>query len=120
MNNYFSSCPALSYDRIFTDFRSPVVREEINKRYIGIIRDDNARMFYQKNGETIRDIEWAKLNKRGFCFTNACVHNYNTMTSNKEMYYEFKNYNAMMKQCNRKSCNAKKGCNINQNFYKFK
>lgn len=120
MNNYFTNCPGLSYDRIFTDYRSPVVREEINKRFIGITRDDNARMFYQKNGELIRDIEWIKLIKRGFCFNNACVHNYNTTTSNKEMYEEFKNYNKMMKHCSRKSCNAGVGCDINKNYYKFK
>ncbi len=111
MNNFFPSCPALmADDRIFTDYRSPIVREETNKRVANINRDDNFRMFLQQNGKNIMSNDWMNLEKMGKCFKNSCVHHQNrTISNNAEFAREFRDYNIMMK----KYPTSKKNCNIN-------
>jgi hypothetical protein len=79
MNNYFKDCPAKMDDsRQFTDWRTATRREEYVKHINGIVRDDEYRVFLQKNAEKIMNGEWSYLKKNANCWKNGCTHNYPT------------------------------------------
>lgn len=79
MDNFFKQCPPMMSDgRLFTDYRTPVRRNEYVKYINDIVRDDEYRMFLQDNAETILDNEWKFTRSTKSCWVNECVHNYPT------------------------------------------
>lgn len=94
MDNFYKTCPPVMDDgRLFTDYRTAVRREETNKYINGIIRDDEMRMFYQDNAETIMDNIWQYNKKTNSCWVNECVHNYPTRVFPPWFVTERKAYN---------------------------
>jgi hypothetical protein len=79
MDNFFKQCPPKMEDgRLFLDARSAVRREEYIKFINNIVRDDDHRLFYQKNADTIMDREWKYLKENKYCRLKECVHTYPT------------------------------------------
>lgn len=79
MDNFFKQCPPKMDDgRLFLDARTAVRREEYIKFINNIVRDDEHRLFYQKNAETIMDREWTHLRGTKSCRVKECIHNYPT------------------------------------------
>ncbi len=79
MDNYFKASPAkMSDGRIFTDYRTATTREENNKYNNKIYRDDDYRVFLQKNAEKILDSNWEEYKKNVGSKTIECVHTYPT------------------------------------------
>lgn len=96
MDNFWKSCPPKMSDaRFLTDYRTAVRREEYVKQINGFVRDDEYRMFLQKNGETIQDGTWESLKKNNSCWVNDCVHNYPTRVVPPQFVEERRNYDAI-------------------------
>lgn len=90
MDNFFKNCPAKMEDgRHITDYRTATRREETNKYLNNLIRNDDYRLFLQKNANTIIQNEWTNLKQSASCRVNECIHNYPTRVSSS-MYCEEK------------------------------
>ena len=76
MDSYYANCPARSYARDLTNYKTDSMVNEYIKYENGITRDDDYRLFLQTNGDKIMDSEWLYLRQNFSCFDNACVHNY--------------------------------------------
>ena len=95
-DNFFKSCPPKMADgRLFLDARTAVRREEYVKFINNIVRDDEHRMFYQKNAETIMDKEWAYNRQNKSCWLTECVHTYPTRVYPPWFVEERKNYDSL-------------------------
>lgn len=95
-DNFFKGCPPRMDDgRFITDYRPA---DTVNLRIMalnGIHRDDDYRMFLQKNASQIMDNQWRVTRQTQSCHTNACIHNYPTRSTNRMNYEELKTYNAV-------------------------
>ena len=79
MDNFWKGCPPkMSDGRLLTDYRTAVRRNEYVKFINNIIRDDEYRLFLQRNAEAIADNEWNYYRKNRSCWVNECIHNYPT------------------------------------------
>ena len=76
MDSYYANCPARSYSRDLTNYKSNSMVNEYIKYENGITRDDDYRLFLQINADKLMDSEWLYLRKNDSCWNNACVHNY--------------------------------------------
>ena len=105
MDNYFKSCPAkMSDGRLLTDYRTAVRREEYNKYINNIVRDDEYRIFLQKNSEKIMDNEWSHLKNTKSCWVNQCVHNYPTRVYPPWFVEERQNYDSLASKTKKFPC----------------
>lgn len=96
MDNFFQGCPAkMSDGRIFTDYRPHTQMEEQIKFVNGLTRDDEARMFLQRNAETIMNKEWDYNKSSNSCWKSECIHKYGTYISPQEMVEQMNNYNKL-------------------------
>lgn len=96
MDNFFKSCPPRMEDgRLFLDARTAVRREEYVKFINNIVRDDEHRMFYQKNAESIMDKEWAYTRQNKSCWLKECVHKYPTRVYPPWFVEERQNYDSL-------------------------
>lgn len=81
--------------RMFTDYRTATTREEINKSKNNIVRDDDYKLFLQKNAEVIIDKEWYNY-KNAYAVKNInCIHNYQTSVNPKTFYDERTKYDSL-------------------------
>jgi hypothetical protein len=100
MDNYFTDCPAVMNDgRMFTDYRSSQVREEIFRQKHCVITENEARTLRIENGEQIMDDEWEYLKQNKSCYANVntCYHNNpKTATSTIENNAELLAYNGVI------------------------
>lgn len=76
MDNYFHECPPMMDDgRLFTDYRSSQVREELYRYKNCIISENEARTLRIENADKIMDSEWNSLRKTKSCFPRKqCFH----------------------------------------------
>ena len=76
MDNYFNECPPMMDDgRLFTDYRSSQVREEVYRFKNSVISENETRMLRTNEAETIMDREWKNLRETNSCFTQKrCFH----------------------------------------------
>ena len=89
MDNFYSNCPPMMSDsRHLTDYRSSIRMNDYIRYVNNIWRDDDYRLFLQKNGKQIMDREWKYLKKNSSCFVNPCVHNYPTRVNNNQLIQE--------------------------------
>ena len=94
MDNYFVGCPPRMDDgRFLSDFRTSSAREQFVKNINGIVRDDDYRMFLQKNAEKINNKEWEHLKDKNSCRTNCCIHTYPTRVNPGSLHDELNMYN---------------------------
>jgi hypothetical protein len=100
-DNYFKGCPAKMGDaRFLTDYRSSTTRDQYNKHINHIVRDDDYRMFLQKNGANIMDKEWTYLRKNESCWPNECIHIFPTRSTPGMLFEEMNLYdNVREKGC---------------------
>lgn len=80
MDNFFHNCPPMMEDggRHLGDFQTATRRNEYIKYINDIWRDDQYRVFLQKNGKEILDREWKFHKENNSCYVNDCVHHYPT------------------------------------------
>lgn len=80
MDNYFNECPPMMNDgRLFTDFRSSQVREELFRHNNCVLSENEARTLRIENGNRILDTEWGNLRKTKSCFPRKmCFHKHPT------------------------------------------
>lgn len=96
MDNFFKNCPPkMSDGRHITDYRPHTQLEEQIKYVNGITRDDETRIFLQKNAEKIIDKEWNYLKQTKSCWVNECVHKYPTRMYPPWFSEELHNYNSL-------------------------
>ena len=78
MDNYFRGCPAVMDDgRLFTDYRSSQVREELFRHRNCIISENEARTLRIDNGARILDTEWNHIRRNKSCFPQKhCYHSH--------------------------------------------
>ena len=97
MDNVYTNLPAKVEDggRDFGDYRSSRALNEHIKHINNIWRDDDYRLFLQKNGKKYMDKDWERYNEQKKYWINACVHNYPTRITNNQMAEEMKKYNMM-------------------------
>lgn len=76
MDNYFHECPPMMDDgRLFTDYRSSQVREELFRFKNCVNSENEARTLRIDNGEEIMDDDWNKTRQTKSCFPNkVCFH----------------------------------------------
>lgn len=80
-DNYFKNCPAkMSFPIHFTDWKTATRRNEYVKYINDIVRDDDYRMFLQKNGGQLMENDWAYSKNKMGCWENGCIHVYPTRT----------------------------------------
>lgn len=85
----------MSDGRHITDYRPHTQLEEQIKYVNGITRDDETRIFLQKNAEKIIDKEWNYLKQTKSCWVNECVHKYPTRMYPPWFSEELHNYNSL-------------------------
>jgi hypothetical protein len=97
MDNYFHNCPPMMEDqgRPLSDFKSSTRRNEYIKYINDIWRDDEYRLFLQKNGKEIMDREFAYHKQNNSCFVNPCVHIYPTRQSPRQFVQERQAYDSI-------------------------
>lgn len=80
MDNYFQECPPMMNDgRLFTDYRSSQVREELFKHKKCIMSENEARTLRIENAEDILDNEWEQIRQSKSCHPKKrCYHKYPT------------------------------------------
>lgn len=99
MDNYFKECPPMMEDgRLFTDYRSSQVREEVYRFKNSVISENESRMLRTQNAETIMDTEWQNLRDIKSCFTQKrCYHkNPTTLVSSAYNNAEILSYNGLL------------------------
>jgi hypothetical protein len=95
MDNFYKNYPAVMSDgRTFTDYKSETRRNEYIKYTNDIRRDDDYRMFLQKNGKELMDKEFSSF-KGGDNEYRDCVHNYPTRSLPHLFAAEMNDYNAL-------------------------
>jgi hypothetical protein len=97
--------------RLFTDYRSSQVREELFRFKNCVISENEARTLRINNAEQIMDDEWEKLLASRSCFPRKnCYHTYpRTLTSTAYNNAELLAYNGMLPS---PKCNI--GCHDNR------
>jgi hypothetical protein len=80
MDNYFNGCPPMMDDgRLFTDYRSPQVREELFRYRNCVLSENDARTLRIDNAEDIMDKEWNHTRDTKSCFPRKqCFHKHPT------------------------------------------
>ena len=99
MDNYFKECPPMMDDgRLFTDYRSSQVREEVYRFKNSIMSENESRMLRTSNAETIMDTEWKNLRDKKSCFTQKrCFHKHpTTLVSSAYNNAEILSYNGFL------------------------
>lgn len=71
-DNYYFKCPPMADSRKMTDYADSTTRNQFIKNINGIWRDDEYRLYLQKEGKTMMDIDW-NYNKKNGCRVNPCV-----------------------------------------------
>lgn len=103
MDNFYLNCPAkMSDGRIFTDYRSDTRKNEYIKYLNNITRDDDYRIFLQKNGKQIIENEFNYYKKKQSCNDMRCVHQYPTQVYAPWFVNERENYDFISKYPNTK------------------
>lgn len=76
MDNYFQECPPMMNDgRLFTDYRSSQVREELFRHKSCVISENEARTLRIENAEDLMDNEWDWLRLTKSCYPRThCFH----------------------------------------------
>ena len=76
MDNYFKECPPMMDDgRLFTDFRSSQVREELFRYKNCVSSENEARTLRIENADEIMDRDWTHLRANKSCFPRKrCFH----------------------------------------------
>ena len=97
MDNYFQNCPPRMADqgRHLGDFKTATRRNELIKYYNNLWRDDQYRLFLQKNAKIILDREWNYHRKRNSCWNNDCIHNYPYRVTPRQLWQEMEAYNSI-------------------------
>lgn len=105
LDNYFKDCPAMMEDgRMFTDYRSSQIREEIFRHKNCVRSENEARTLRINNSDNIIDSEWEHNVRNKSCWPRTkCFHHHpstrvTTMYNNAEMLA----YNGLISQpqCN--------------------
>lgn len=80
MDNYFQQCPPMMNDgRLFTDYRSSQVREELFKYRNCLTSENEIRTLRIDNADEIMDSEWDRIRQTKSCFPRRnCYHGYPT------------------------------------------
>ena len=75
-DNFFPGCPPMMEDgRLFTDYRSSQVREEIFRHNQCVVSENEARTLRIENAEEIMDEEWERMRDTRSCFAKKnCYH----------------------------------------------
>jgi hypothetical protein len=97
MDNIYQKCPAVMADggRHFTDYKTPTQRNEYIRHINGIKRDDEYRMFLQKNGLRMLNNIWNFHKTTQECKVNPCIHTYPTRMNPENFAKERKAYDAL-------------------------
>ena len=97
MDNFFINCPPMMEDqgRHLTDFNSETKKDEFIKHINNIWRDDEYRLFLQRNGKMFMDRDWEYHKKRNSCKTSDCVHQYPTRQLPDDMITERQAYDSL-------------------------
>lgn len=97
MDNYFQNCPPMMEDqgRHLADFKSATRRNEYIKYINDVWRDDQYRLFLQKNGRKFLDRDFAYNKKYNSCWENECVHNYPTRQTTRQFVQERQAYDSI-------------------------
>jgi len=77
------------------DFKTATRRNEYIKYINDVWRDDQYRLFLQKNGQEILDKEWGWHKKRNSCWANDCIHNYPTRSLPRHFVQEREAYDSI-------------------------
>jgi hypothetical protein len=96
MDNYFHECPPMMSDgRLFTDYRSSQLREELFKQKYHVSTENDTRTFRINNGEKLMDNEWSHLRSTRSCFPQKkCFHIHpKTMVTSAYNNHELLAYN---------------------------
>lgn len=90
MDNYFKQCPPMMADggRHLQDYKTATRRNEYIKYINDIWRNDQYRLFLQKNGKLFMNKEWSYNKTKNSCFPNHCVHNNPTRANPQELLQE--------------------------------
>lgn len=101
MNNNFHDLPAIMNDgRMFTDYRSSQVREEIFKNKHCIGNENEARHYRMDNAEILMNDEWSYLKEKNAKYVNKKQFNKHnsTMVSNTYNTEQLLAYNNIIPQ----------------------
>lgn len=89
MDNYYPNCPPKMDDgRFLTDYRTASTRNEAIKESLGIVRNDDYRVYLQANGVAMVDRIWHEERLNDSCINNACAHQYPLRQNPKDFTIE--------------------------------
>ena len=120
MDNFFQTCPAkMSDGRHITDYQSSTRRDEYIRYLNNIYRDDDYRLFLQKNGKEIMKNEQAFYNKYSKCWVNDCIHHYPTRSLPQHLIQERKAFDSIFNIETNKLYAPLRKCNQYQGYKMF-
>ena len=109
-DNYFHHCPAKTIGRDLGDYKTATRRNEYIKYVNGLVRDDQFRLFLQKNGNPILDREWKFYRKTQSCSPVNCVHNYPSRVGLRHMGQEMMAYDSIYNPITNKALAPMRRC----------
>lgn len=104
MDNYYHSCPPMMADggRHLGDYQSATRRNEHLKFLNGIYRDDDYRLFLQKNGLAMMRNNYNHLRNSQSCWMGGqCVHTGPSRATQEQYRAEMAAYNNRNSKCTR-------------------
>jgi hypothetical protein len=76
MDNYFLNCPPkMGGFREITNYKTNILYNEFIKYKMGLLRDDDYRIFLQRNGNNLIDANNIYLYDNYYCWNNKCAFN---------------------------------------------
>ncbi len=118
MDNYFQNCPPMMEDggRHLGDYKTATRRNEYVKYINDIWRDDQYRLFLQKNGQEILDKEWGWHKKHNACWASDCIHNYPTRALPRHFQQEREAYDSIYDMRTNKQLEPMRQCQKYDDF----
>lgn len=87
MDNYFNELPPMMSDgRLFTDYRSSQLREELFMQQTGANTANEARLIREMYGGKIIDAEWNKFKNTNYAHPQKKCYHVNPLTRTTTLY----------------------------------
>jgi hypothetical protein len=117
-DNYFQgTLPArMGLGREFGQYKTSTRHNEYIKYINDIWRDDQYRVFLQKNGDSILDREWAYFKSMKGPSVQECPHNYETRSTPQILNQEMQAYNSIYNMKTNNKLAPMRQCKVFKDF----
>lgn len=95
MDNFYHNCPPKMDGRHLGNYQTATRRNEYIKFVNDVYRDDQYRLFLQKNGTELLDNMWNYQKGYNSCPVTECIHHYPLRTNPRQFVQEREAYDSI-------------------------